>query len=81
MKETLENLANLRTMALRSLAWSGVLGGKQLGLTDDEQTTAKKRTIREKFLAEMEAEVPCRALIDRIEPYYSKTSKKGGWPP
>ncbi len=34
------------------------MGGRQLGFTDVEQTTAKKRTRREKFLAEMEKVVP-----------------------
>jgi IS5 family transposase len=32
--------------------------GKQLGFTDYELTTAKKRTKREKFLAEMQEVVP-----------------------
>ena len=57
------------------------MGGKQLGFTDYELTTAKKRTKREKFLSEMEAVVPWQALIDLIEPYYPKASKKGGRPP
>ena len=57
------------------------MGGKQLGFSDYEQTTAKKQTKREKFLAEMEAVVPWRALIELIEPHYPKTSKKGGRPP
>ncbi|MCP9792575.1 IS5 family transposase [Vulcanococcus limneticus Candia 3F8] len=57
------------------------MGGKQLGFSDYEQTTAKKLTKREKFLAEMEAVVPWQALIERIEPHYPKTSKKGGRPP
>ena len=30
------------------------MGGKQLGFADYEQTTAKKRTKKEKFLAEMD---------------------------
>ena len=30
------------------------MGGKQLGFSDYELTTAKKRTKREKFLSEME---------------------------
>ena len=34
------------------------MGGKQLGFSDYELTTAKKQTKREKFLSEMEAEVP-----------------------
>ncbi len=56
-----------------------MIGGKQLGFTDYELITAK--TKREKFLAEMEAVVPCQALIDLIEPHYPKASKKGGRPP
>ena len=34
------------------------MGSKQLGFGDYEQTTAKKRTRRERFLAEMEVVVP-----------------------
>jgi IS5 family transposase len=34
------------------------MGGKQLGFGDYEQTTARKRTKRERFLAKMEAVVP-----------------------
>lgn len=45
------------------------MGGKQLGFGGYEQSTAKKRTNREKFLAEMEAVVPWSALIDLIEPH------------
>ena len=57
------------------------MGGKQLGFGDYEQTTTKKRTRRERFLAEMEAVVPWKQLIDLIEPLYPKTSSKGGRPP
>ena len=57
------------------------MGGMQLGFTDYGLSTAKKRTKREKFLAEMEAVVPWRALINLIEPFYPKASKKGGRPP
>jgi len=56
------------------------MGGKQLGFGDYEQSTAKKRTKREKFLAGMEKVVPWKALIDLIEPYYPKSSSKGGRP-
>ncbi|XVN55876.1 transposase [Cyanobium sp. BSA11S] len=56
------------------------MGGKQLGFGDYEQTTATKRTRREKFLAEMDAVVPWQALIALIEPHYPKTSSKGGRP-
>ena len=57
------------------------MGGKQLGFSDYELTTAKKQTKREKFLSEMEVVVPWQALLDLIEPHYPKTSKKGGRPP
>ena len=57
------------------------MGIKQLGFGDYEQSTAKKRTRRERFLAEMEAVVPWQLLIDLIEPHYPKTSSKGGRPP
>ena len=45
------------------------MGSTQLSFGDYEQSTAKKRTKSEKFLAEMEAVVPWRALIDLIEPH------------
>jgi IS5 family transposase len=54
---------------------------KQLGYGDYEQATAKKRTRRERFLAEMEKVVPWKALLDLIEPHYPKISSKGGRPP
>jgi transposase, IS5 family len=57
------------------------MGGKQLGFSDYELTTARKQTKREKFLAEMEAVVSWHALITLIEPHYPKASKKGGRPP
>jgi IS5 family transposase len=38
------------------------MGGKQLGFGDYEQTTARKRTRRERVLAQMEAVVPWKAL-------------------
>jgi IS5 family transposase len=56
------------------------MGGKQLGFGDYEQSTAKKRTKRERFLSEMEAVVPWKSLNDLIEPHYPKTSSKGGRP-
>ena len=57
------------------------MGGKQLGFGDYEQSTAKKQTKREKFLAEMEQVVPWQPLIDLIEPFYPKKGSKGGRPP
>ncbi len=57
------------------------MGSKQLGFGDYEQSTAKKRTRRERFLAEMESVVPWKALIELIEPHFPRTSSKGGRPP
>ena len=57
------------------------MGVKQLGFSDDEPTTAKKQTKREKFLSEMEMVVPWQGLIGLIEPQYPKASKKGDRPP
>ena len=57
------------------------MGGKQLGFSDYEPTTAKKQTKREKSLAEKEAVVPWQALIELIDPHYLKISKKGDQPP
>ena len=54
------------------------MGAKQFGLGDYEQSTAKKRTKRERFLAEMEAVVPWKALVELIEPHYPKSTSKGG---
>ncbi len=57
------------------------MGGKQLGFGDYEQSTDRKRTKREKFLADIEQVVPWQALTDLIEPHYPKTGSKGGRPP
>jgi transposase, IS5 family len=57
------------------------MGGKQLGFSDYELTTAKKQTKHEKFLSEMEAVALWQGLIELIEPHYTKASKKGGRPP
>jgi len=57
------------------------MGGKQLGFSYYEQTTAKKRTKKEKFLAEMDQVVPWQPLLDLIEPVYPKVSSRGGRPP
>ena len=54
------------------------MDGKQLGFNDYEQSTARKRTKRERFLAQMEAVVPWKALIGLIEPHYPKAGSKGG---
>lgn len=41
----------------------------------------RKRTRRERFLAEMEAVVPWTRLLALIEPHYPKVGPKGGRPP
>jgi IS5 family transposase len=61
------------------------MGGKQLGFSDYEQTTAKKQSKREKFLAEMEAVVPWQALIELIVPHTPRPAPKAAvrpsrWP-
>jgi IS5 family transposase len=53
----------------------------QLGFTDYEQTYAKKKTRRQRFLDEMEATVPWDAFLALISPVYHKPSAKGGRPP
>ena len=42
------------------------MGGKQLGSSDYELTTAKKQVKRERFLSDMEVVVPWQALLDLI---------------
>ena len=44
------------------------MGGKQLGFSDYELTTAKKQTKREKILSDMEVVVTWQALIDLNDP-------------
>jgi IS5 family transposase len=53
----------------------------QLGFTDYEQTYAKKKTRRQRFLDEMEATVPWDAFLALISPVYHRPSAKGGRPP
>jgi IS5 family transposase len=57
---------------------AGFMGGKQLGFSDYEQTTARKRTKRERFLVQMDAIVTWKALITLIETYYPMTGSKRG---
>ena len=58
-----------------------MIGGKQLGFTDYEQTTATKHAKCEKFLDEMKQVVPWQALLPLIEPVYPKASSRVGCPP
>lgn len=53
----------------------------QLGFTDYEQTYAKKKTRRQRFLDEMEATLPWDAFLALISPVYHRPSAKGGRPP
>ena len=55
-----------------------MMGGKQLGFSDYALTTAKKRTKKEKFLAEMDQVAPWQPLLKLIQPVYPKVSSKGG---
>ena len=45
-------------MVLYTQVWTSFMGAKQFGFGDYEQSTAKKHTKRERFMAEMEAVVP-----------------------
>ena len=54
------------------------MGGKQLGFSDYAPTTAKKRTKKEKFLANTDLLLPWQPLLDLIQPVYLKVSSKGG---
>ncbi len=56
------------------------MGGKQLGFVNYEQSTARIRTKRETFLAEMEHVLSWKVDIYLVETYYPKTSSKGGRP-
>jgi IS5 family transposase len=47
---------------------------------DYEQSTTKKRTKRERLIAEMEVVVPWNVLVEMIDPYYSRITSKGGRP-
>ena len=60
----------------------GASGGSSPGPPggDYEQSMPKKRTRRERFLAEMEAVVPWKVLVDLIGPHDARTSSKGGRP-
>ena len=53
-----------------------MMGSKKLGLSDYEQTTAKKRTKKEKFLTKLDQVVPWQDLLDLIEPIYLKVGSK-----
>jgi IS5 family transposase len=57
---------------------AGFIGGKHLGLVDYEQTTARKRTKRERLLAQMQAVVIWKGLSALFEPFYPKSGSKGG---
>jgi IS5 family transposase len=57
------------------------MGGRQLSFGDYEQSTAKKRTRRERFLAEMDAVVSWDPFIDLIEPHYPRPAPRALDPP
>lgn len=85
-RETLENPADSRENGSANQGQHWVMGGRQLGFTDYEQTTAKKRTRREKFLAEMEEVVPWQRLVELIELTTPRPARREAglpthWPP
>jgi hypothetical protein len=47
-----------------------VMGGKQLGLSDYELTTAKKQTKRENFFPEKKILVPWKSMTEQLWPHY-----------
>jgi hypothetical protein len=51
------------------------MGGKQLGFSDYELTTAKKQKW-EQFLSQMEFVVPCQSMIASIEPHFPRADSK-----
>jgi hypothetical protein len=53
----------------------------RLGFKDYEQTYAKKRTRRQRFLDEMNATLPWEAFLALIQPIYHQPTDKGGRPP
>ena len=57
------------------------MGAKQFAFGDYEQSTANKCTKRERFLAEMEAVVSWKLLVELIELHYPKSTSKGCRPP
>jgi hypothetical protein len=50
------------------------MAGKQCGISDYEQTNAKNRSKKEKFLADMDQIVRWQPLLDLIEPVFQKSS-------
>ncbi len=54
---------------------------KQPAFPGLRQSMKKKRTRREKFLAEMDAVVPRPRMLALIGPHYPKVGPKGGRPP
>ena len=51
---------------------------KQPAFPGLRQAMKKKRTRREKFLAEMEAVVPWTLLLALVEPHYPKADRRAG---
>ena len=51
--------------------------GQQMSFAQAEYAGKKKRTRRDKFLAQMEQVVPWQRLIGVIEPHYPKSGQRG----
>lgn len=54
--------------------------GQQRTFSDLAWTTKKKTTRRERFLAEMNAVIPWRELVELIRPHYPKSGQRGRQP-
>lgn len=52
-----------------------------MGFTDYEQTYAKKRTRRQRFLEEIEVTITWEAFMALFQPIYHHTTDKGGLSP
>jgi IS5 family transposase len=57
------------------------MDGKYLGFCDYEQTIARKRTKRQRFLVQMEAVVPSKSLIDLRSPTNPRPATRVDVPP
>ena len=59
----------------------GYCFAKGFAYGDYEQAPSKRSTRRKRFVSEMEAVVPWKALLDLLEQYYPRTTSNGGRPP
>lgn len=57
------------------------MGGRKLGFSGDELTTAKQKATLDKVLSEIELVLFRETLIDMIESHHFEASKKAGFHP